>query len=142
MKVHAKPKWETLGALGVPFTYGLTASSSSHPTATESSESSQCVSRTGSSGSDSGCASSIPRDSFCEELGSPLSTPASSSLASPLEEKSCFSKSQYVSAVSGQENLLTQSLLPGSGTPDNLQCGLSPVQRKRGKSEILIITAP
>ncbi|XP_054856422.1 puratrophin-1 [Eublepharis macularius] len=66
---------------------------------TESSESSQCMSGSGSSSSDSGCVSSIPRDSFCEDLGSPLSTPASSSLASPLEEKSCFPKSQYVSAV-------------------------------------------
>lgn len=61
------------------------------------------MSGSGSSSSDSGCVSGIPRDSFCEDLGSPLSTPAGSSLASPLEEKSCFPKSQYVSAVSKQE---------------------------------------
>ncbi|XP_060109761.1 puratrophin-1 [Heteronotia binoei] len=66
---------------------------------TESSESSHYMSGSGSSSSDSGCVSGIPRDSFCEDLGSPLSTPTSSSLASPLEEKSCFPKSQYVSAV-------------------------------------------
>nr|XP_056718836.1 puratrophin-1 [Euleptes europaea] len=66
---------------------------------TESSESSHCMSGSGSSSSDSGCVSGVPRDSFCEDLGSPLSTPVGSSLASPLEEKSCFPKSQYVSAV-------------------------------------------
>uniref|UniRef100_A0ACB8EB54 Uncharacterized protein n=2 Tax=Sphaerodactylus townsendi TaxID=933632 RepID=A0ACB8EB54_9SAUR len=66
---------------------------------TESSESSHYMSGSGSSSSDSGCVSGIPRDSFCEDLGSPLSTPAGSSLASPLEEKTCFPKSQYVSAV-------------------------------------------
>ncbi|XP_061449688.1 puratrophin-1 isoform X2 [Rhineura floridana] len=66
---------------------------------TESSESSQCMSGSGSSGSDSGCASSVPQESFCEDLGSPLSTPEGSSFAPPTEQKTCFPKSQYVSAV-------------------------------------------
>ncbi|XP_077166128.1 puratrophin-1 [Paroedura picta] len=66
---------------------------------TESSESSHYMSGSGSSSSDSGCVSGIPRDSFCEDLGPSLSTPVGSSLSSPLEEKSCFPKSQYVSAV-------------------------------------------
>ncbi|XP_053127503.1 puratrophin-1 isoform X2 [Hemicordylus capensis] len=76
------------------------AETSSQPSmTTESSESSQGLSGSGSSGSDSGCVSRIPRESFCEDLGSLRSAPAGSSLASPLEEKACFPKSQYVSAV-------------------------------------------
>ncbi|CAI5782030.1 puratrophin-1 [Podarcis lilfordi] len=71
---------------------------------TESSESSsQCMSRSGSSGSDSGCVSSAPQESFCEDLGSPLPIPEGSAFPSPTEQKTCFPKSQYVSAVSGQD---------------------------------------
>ncbi|XP_064015884.1 puratrophin-1 [Pogoniulus pusillus] len=43
---------------------------------TESSESSHCLSGSGSSGSDSGCVSSIPQESFCEDLSSPTLHPA------------------------------------------------------------------
>ncbi|XP_062997591.1 puratrophin-1 [Elgaria multicarinata webbii] len=68
---------------------------------TESSESStsQCLSGSGSTGSDSGCVSSIPQESFCDNLGPPLFSSAGSSLAPQPEEKPCFPKSQYVSAV-------------------------------------------
>lgn len=72
--------------------------------ATESSESSQCMSGSGSSGSDSGCVSSAPQESFCDDVASLLYTPLgsqhSSMLASPLEEKPRFRNSQYISAVS------------------------------------------
>ncbi|KAG2469781.1 PKH4B protein, partial [Polypterus senegalus] len=76
---------------------------------TESSESSShCMSGSGSSGSDSGCVSSILPENLSEEPGSPCdmacySYPASqhsSSATSPLEEKAKFSNSQYISAVS------------------------------------------
>ncbi|KAJ6666169.1 hypothetical protein lerEdw1_001073 [Lerista edwardsae] len=66
---------------------------------TEGSESSHCMSGSGSSGSDSGCISGLPQESFCDDPGSSLSTPSGSSLASPLKEKTCFPNSQYVSAV-------------------------------------------
>ncbi|XP_051787630.1 uncharacterized protein plekhg4 isoform X1 [Erpetoichthys calabaricus] len=78
---------------------------------TESSESSShCMSGSGSSGSDSGCVSSILPENLSEEPGSPCdmacySYPASqhsSSATSPLEEKAKFSNSQYISAKSGQ----------------------------------------
>ncbi|NXP76525.1 PKHG4 protein, partial [Ramphastos sulfuratus] len=71
---------------------------------TESSESSHCLSGSGSSGSDSGCVSSVPQESFCEDLSSPSYTPLSSQHRSGAEEKPRFgsggSSSQYISAVS------------------------------------------
>ncbi|XP_006028165.2 puratrophin-1 isoform X2 [Alligator sinensis] len=82
----------------------LEQETSSQPSmTTESSESSQCMSGSGSSGSDSGCVSSAPQESFCDDVASLLYTPLgsqhSSMLASPLEEKPRFRNSQYISAV-------------------------------------------
>lgn len=72
---------------------------------TESSESSQCMSGSGSSGSDSGCVSSVPQESFCDDVGSPTYTPLgsrhSSTLTSPLDENPNFAKRQYRSATAG-----------------------------------------
>ncbi|XP_077687535.1 puratrophin-1 [Eretmochelys imbricata] len=69
---------------------------------TESSESSQCLS---GSGSDSGCVSSVPQESFCDDVGSPAYTPLgsrhSATLASPLDENPNFAKRQYRSATAG-----------------------------------------
>ncbi|XP_063801671.1 pleckstrin homology domain-containing family G member 4B-like isoform X2 [Pseudophryne corroboree] len=74
---------------------------------TESSESSQCMSGAGSSGSDSGCISSIPQDNLSEDAGSPCYASAqytfperrnSSSIISPVVEKSRFINRQYISA--------------------------------------------
>ncbi|NWR81430.1 PKH4B protein, partial [Centropus unirufus] len=74
---------------------------SSQPSlATEISESSHCMSISGSSGSDSGCVSSIPQESFCEDVGSPPYVPLGSQHSSVVEEKPRFMSSQYVSAVS------------------------------------------
>ncbi|OPJ78076.1 puratrophin-1 isoform D [Patagioenas fasciata monilis] len=67
--------------------------------ATESSESSHCMSGSGSSGSDSGCVSSIPQESFCEDVGSPPYMPLGSQHSSAMEEKPRFTNSQYISAV-------------------------------------------
>uniref|UniRef100_A0A4W3IIH5 Pleckstrin homology domain containing, family G (with RhoGef domain) member 4 n=1 Tax=Callorhinchus milii TaxID=7868 RepID=A0A4W3IIH5_CALMI len=77
---------------------------------TESSESSfQCMSGSGSSGSDSGCVSSLLPENLSEETGPPSDISASyslpgsrhsSSTTSPLEDKPQFSNSQYISAVS------------------------------------------
>ncbi|KAJ7312056.1 hypothetical protein JRQ81_006390 [Phrynocephalus forsythii] len=66
---------------------------------TESSESSQGFSGSGSSSSDSGCVAGVPRESFCDDLGSPLplsAGPAVPSLAEKEEEgeKPLFPKSQ------------------------------------------------
>ncbi|KAM6409270.1 puratrophin-1 isoform 2-T2 [Rhynochetos jubatus] len=66
---------------------------------TESSESSHCMSGSGSSGSDSGCVSSIPQESFCEDLGSPHYVPLGSQHSSAMQEKARFTNSQYISAV-------------------------------------------
>ncbi|KAM4017703.1 puratrophin-1 isoform 2-T2 [Anomaloglossus baeobatrachus] len=75
---------------------------------TESSESSHCMSGAGSSGSDSGCVSSIPQDNLSEDAGSPCDASAqytfperrnSSSVASAVMEKSRFINRQYISAV-------------------------------------------
>ncbi|XP_010156398.1 PREDICTED: pleckstrin homology domain-containing family G member 4B-like, partial [Eurypyga helias] len=66
---------------------------------TESSESSHCMSGSGSSGSDSGCVSSIPQESFCEDLGSPHYVPLGSQHRSAVEEKPRFANSQYISAT-------------------------------------------
>ncbi|XP_075796690.1 puratrophin-1 isoform X2 [Pelodiscus sinensis] len=75
---------------------------------TESSESSQCLSGSGSSGSDSGCVSSVPPESFCDDVGPPVYTPLgsqhSSALASPLPQ------AQYGSAAAG----------PGPVTPSTV----------------------
>ncbi|XP_048672417.2 puratrophin-1 isoform X1 [Caretta caretta] len=69
---------------------------------TESSESSQCLS---GSGSDSGCVSSVPQESFCDDVGSPAYTPLgsrhSTTLTSPLDENPNFAKRQYRSATAG-----------------------------------------
>ncbi|XP_041047276.1 uncharacterized protein plekhg4 isoform X3 [Carcharodon carcharias] len=79
---------------------------------TESSESSfHYMSGSGSSGSDSGCVSSLLPENLSEETGSPsdisgsYSFPGSkhsSSTTSPLEDKPRFSNSQYISAKSDQ----------------------------------------
>uniref|UniRef100_A0ABM5EUT8 Puratrophin-1 n=1 Tax=Pogona vitticeps TaxID=103695 RepID=A0ABM5EUT8_9SAUR len=67
---------------------------------TESSESSQCLSGSGSSGSDSVCVARAPREGFCDDRGSPLPLLAGPPFPSlPEEEKPHFPKSQYVSAV-------------------------------------------
>ncbi|XP_056381593.1 puratrophin-1-like isoform X2 [Hyla sarda] len=75
---------------------------------TESSESSHCMSGGGSSGSDSGCVSNIPQDNMSEDAGSPCDASAqytfperrnSSSITSPVAEKSRFINRQYISAV-------------------------------------------
>ncbi|XP_010716189.1 puratrophin-1 [Meleagris gallopavo] len=66
---------------------------------TESSESSHCMSGSGSSGSDSGCVSSIPQESFCEDVGSPPYVPLGSQHSSAMEGKPRFTNSQYISAV-------------------------------------------
>ncbi|XP_067408915.1 puratrophin-1 isoform X2 [Emydura macquarii macquarii] len=72
---------------------------------TESSESSHCMSGSGSSGSDSGCVSSVPQESFCDDVGSlayaPLGSRHHSTLTSPLDEKPKFTNSQYNSATAG-----------------------------------------
>ncbi|XP_065589496.1 puratrophin-1 [Cyrtonyx montezumae] len=76
---------------------------------TESSESSHCMSGSGSSGSDSGCVSSIPQESFCEDMGSPPYVPLGSQHSSAMEGKPRFTNSQYISAVSAssQSSLFT-----------------------------------
>ncbi|XP_075045368.1 puratrophin-1-like isoform X2 [Mixophyes fleayi] len=83
-------------------------SSCSQPSiTTESSESSQCMSGAGSSGSDSGCVSGIPQDNLSEDAGSPCDASAhytfperrnSSGVISPVVEKSRFINRQYISA--------------------------------------------
>nr|XP_014125155.1 puratrophin-1 isoform X5 [Zonotrichia albicollis] len=76
---------------------------------TESSESSHCMSATGSSGSDSGCVSNIPQESFCEDMGSPPYMPVAPQHSSAMEGRPRFTNSQYISAVSAssQNTLLT-----------------------------------
>uniref|UniRef100_UPI00398E5893 pleckstrin homology domain-containing family G member 4B isoform X2 n=1 Tax=Pristiophorus japonicus TaxID=55135 RepID=UPI00398E5893 len=79
---------------------------------TESSESSfHCMSGSGSSGSDSGCVSSLLPENLSEETGSPSDISASysfpgskhsSSATSPLEDKPRFSNSQYISVKPDQ----------------------------------------
>ncbi|XP_069822368.1 pleckstrin homology domain-containing family G member 4B-like isoform X2 [Dendropsophus ebraccatus] len=73
---------------------------------TESSESSHCMSGAGSSGSDSGCVSSIPQDNLSEDAGSPCDASAQytfperrNSVSSPVVGKSRFINRQYISAV-------------------------------------------
>ncbi|XP_074439452.1 puratrophin-1 isoform X6 [Larus michahellis] len=94
-------------APGRPFDIGtcieedeLEHETSSQPSlTTESSESSHCMSGSVSSGSDSGCVSSIPQESFCEDVGSPSYMPLGSQHSSAMEEKPRFANSQYISAV-------------------------------------------
>ncbi|XP_056356642.1 puratrophin-1 isoform X1 [Oenanthe melanoleuca] len=69
---------------------------------TESSESSHCMSATGSSGSDSGCVSSVPQESFCEDMGSPPYMPVGPQHISAMEGRPRFTNSQYISAKAGQ----------------------------------------
>ncbi|XP_033929003.1 puratrophin-1 [Melopsittacus undulatus] len=85
---------------------------------TESSESSHCMSGSGSSGSDSGCVSSIPQESFCEDVGSPPYMPLGSQHSSAVVEKPRFPNRQYVSAVSASsQNPLFTLPVPATATP-------------------------
>lgn len=77
------------------------------------------MSGSGSSGSDSGCVSSIPQESFCEDVGSPPYLPLGSQHSSAVEEKPRFTNSQYISAVSASgwntlPSACSCSRLPGS----------------------------
>ncbi|XP_063190159.1 puratrophin-1 isoform X3 [Chroicocephalus ridibundus] len=102
-------------APGRPFDIGtcieedeLEHETSSQPSlTTESSESSHCMSGSVSSGSDSGCVSSIPQESFCEDVGSPSYMPLGSQHSSAMEEKPRFANSQYISARQQREHSLT-----------------------------------
>nr|XP_009931945.1 PREDICTED: puratrophin-1 [Opisthocomus hoazin] len=76
---------------------------------TESSESSHCMSGSGSSGSDSGCVSSIPQESFCEDMVSPPYMPLGSQHSSAVEEKPRFANSQYISAKAGGQVTISPS---------------------------------
>ncbi|KAM6353435.1 puratrophin-1 [Alca torda] len=78
---------------------------------TESSESSHCMSGSGSSGSDSGCVSSIPQESFCEDMGSPPYVPLGSQHSSAMEEKPRFANSQYISAKAGQVTISPSTIV-------------------------------
>ncbi|KAM6123738.1 puratrophin-1 [Phoenicopterus ruber ruber] len=78
---------------------------------TESSESSHCMSGSGSSGSDSGCVSSIPQESFCEDVGSPPYVPLGSQHGSAMEEKPRFANSQYISAKAGQGSVSPSTIV-------------------------------
>ncbi|XP_063266669.1 puratrophin-1 isoform X2 [Prinia subflava] len=69
---------------------------------TESSESSHCMSATGSSGSDSGCVSNVPQESFCEDVGSAPYMPVGPQHSSAMEGRPRFTNSQYISAKAGQ----------------------------------------
>lgn len=82
------------------------------------------MSGSGSSGSDSGCVSSIPQESFCEDVGSPPYTPLGSQHSSAMEEKPRFTNSQYISAVSasGQNTFFT---LPVPATASPVQAAAS-----------------
>ncbi|XP_074737668.1 puratrophin-1 isoform X1 [Strix uralensis] len=91
---------------------------------TESSESSHCMSGSGSSGSDSGCVSSIPQESFCEEMGSPPYLPLGSQHSSAMEEKPRFTNSQYISAVSANSQN-TLFALPVPATASLVQAAAS-----------------
>ncbi|KAM6250641.1 puratrophin-1 isoform 2-T2 [Spheniscus humboldti] len=84
---------------------------------TESSESSHCMSGSGSSGSDSGCVSSIPQESFCEDMGSPPYMPLGSRHSPAMEEKPRFTNSQYISAVSASsQNTLVTLPVPAAAS--------------------------
>ncbi|MEE6500055.1 hypothetical protein FKM82_003671 [Ascaphus truei] len=95
--------------------------SSSQPSmTTESSESSQCMSGAGSSGSDSGCVSNIPQDNLSEDASSPCEASASYSLPeprngtglmSPVAEKSRFINRQYISANTSHMSLSPSTIV-------------------------------
>ncbi|XP_075432763.1 pleckstrin homology domain-containing family G member 4B-like isoform X2 [Ascaphus truei] len=95
--------------------------SSSQPSmTTESSESSQCMSGAGSSGSDSGCVSNIPQDNLSEDASSPCEASASYSLPeprngtglmSPIAEKSRFINRQYISANTSHISLSPSTIV-------------------------------
>lgn len=82
------------------------------------------MSGSGSSGSDSGYVSSIPQESFCEDMGSPTYMPLGSQHSSAMEEKPRFTNSQYISAVSAssQNALFT---LPVTTTASSVQATAS-----------------
>ncbi|XP_010209298.1 PREDICTED: puratrophin-1 [Tinamus guttatus] len=63
------------------------------------------------SGSDSGCVSSVPQESFCEDTGSPPYTPLSSQHSSAVEEKPKFTNSQYISAKAGQVTISPSTIV-------------------------------
>ncbi|KAM8799403.1 puratrophin-1 [Eudromia elegans] len=102
-----------------PFDFGtcieedeLEHETSSQPSlTTESSESSHCMSGSGSSGSDSGCVSSVPQESLCEDTGSPPYTPLGSQHSSAMEEKPKFTNSQYISAKAGQVTISPSTIV-------------------------------
>ncbi|XP_074439450.1 puratrophin-1 isoform X4 [Larus michahellis] len=106
-------------APGRPFDIGtcieedeLEHETSSQPSlTTESSESSHCMSGSVSSGSDSGCVSSIPQESFCEDVGSPSYMPLGSQHSSAMEEKPRFANSQYISAKAGQVTISPSTIV-------------------------------
>ncbi|XP_038003839.1 puratrophin-1 isoform X2 [Motacilla alba alba] len=85
---------------------------------TESSESSHCMSATGSSGSDSGCVSNVPQESFCEDMGSPPYMPVGPQHSSAMEGRPRFTNSQYISAVSASsQNTLFTLPAPVTASP-------------------------
>ncbi|XP_031977315.1 puratrophin-1 isoform X2 [Corvus moneduloides] len=85
---------------------------------TESSESSHCMSATGSSGSDSGCVSNVPQESFCEDMSSPPYMPVGPQHSSAMEGRPRFTNSQYISAVSASsQNTLFTLPVPATASP-------------------------
>ncbi|XP_015495719.1 puratrophin-1 isoform X2 [Parus major] len=85
---------------------------------TESSESSHCMSATGSSGSDSGCVSNVPQESFCEDMGSPPYMPIGPQHSSAMESRPRFTNSQYISAVSASsQNTVFTLPAPAAASP-------------------------
>lgn len=76
------------------------------------------MSGSGSSGSDSGCVSSIPQESFCEDVGSPPYVPLGSQHSSAMEGKARFTNSQYISAVSASSQSSLFALpVPAAASP-------------------------
>lgn len=122
------------------FTVILLFSLSLLPPATESSgSSSQCLSGSGSSGSDSGCVSSHLPEALSEDPSSPCQPPSSSTLscyspsvASPVDDKPRFN-SQYISAVSTKPNtdsaqsFMSTSFLPSFLIYSHMLCQLLPL---------------
>ncbi|XP_061863429.1 puratrophin-1 isoform X2 [Colius striatus] len=78
---------------------------------TESSESSHCMSGSGSSGSDSGCVSSVPQESFCEDMGSAPCMPLAPQHCPAGREKPRFPNSQYISAKAGQVTISPSTIV-------------------------------
>nr|XP_038041387.1 puratrophin-1 isoform X1 [Anas platyrhynchos] len=83
---------------------------------TESSESSHCMSGSGSSGSDSGCVSSIPQESFCEDMGSPTYMPLGSQHSSAMEEKPSVHEQpvHFCKSRPGHHKSLDNSVIPSA----------------------------